>query len=520
MSNSVEGHPRASRALGEGHYERFRDEGIAAARRGNHDEARFKLRRAAEWNPADPQIWVWLSATTDDPAEQRNYLEYALAADPTNAIARRGLEMLARRAAGGGQPAPPPRAAPAPLPPLRCLHCGQLIPYVAGVDHVTCLHCHSPWEIIDGVIQPLRVTSDAPIPAASSTFLCTACGGLMKYDPRTAGLRCEQCGAVQQIEARNVGSDDEEAVLTHALRTARAHRWAEAHHAITCQQCGASSLLPPARGTECCPFCGSDHLIQSQETAGLIEPQAIIPMRVEQAAAQQALGTWLREGWFSPGDLHRQARTIELRPAYYPFWTFDATYVANWTAKVGERSRSGQFPFFFDDLLVPGTSRIPFSLSRRAEPFRVKEAVEFRPEFVAGWPMLLYDQSLADASIEARSVIVEEARATVEDKILVAEDKSDVQITSGEFSGQTYRHIYLPLWVGRYRYKAREYQVLINGETGTVGGEKPRSPRRLWVTGLVVALFVVAVLAFLWWLLAPIVSEIDWAELFRSRSRR
>jgi hypothetical protein len=38
----------------------------------------------------------------------------------------------------------------------------------------------------------------------------------------------------------------------------------------------------------------------------------------------------------------------------------------------------------------------------------------------------------------------------------------------------TFKHVLLPLWVGTYRYRGRQYPVLINGQTGKVSGEKPR----------------------------------------------
>jgi hypothetical protein len=44
------------------------------------------------------------------------------------------------------------------------------------------------------------------------------------------------------------------------------------------------------------------------------------------------------------------------------------------------------------------------------------------------------------------------------------------------WSGLTYKHILLPLWVGTYRYRNRRYRVLVNGQTGKVSGAKPNDP--------------------------------------------
>jgi Tfp pilus assembly protein PilF len=59
-------------------YRRIVNAGIAAVKAGDLQQARQLLHKATEMKLTDPDPWLWLSATTDDPAEQRDYLEYAL----------------------------------------------------------------------------------------------------------------------------------------------------------------------------------------------------------------------------------------------------------------------------------------------------------------------------------------------------------------------------------------------------------------------------------------------------------
>ena len=49
----------------------------------------------------------------------------------------------------------------------------------------------------------------------------------------------------------------------------------------------------------------------------------------------------------------------------------------------------------------------------------------------------------------------------------------------------------LPVWIANYRYQEKLFQILINGRTGKVSGERPYS---FWkIAGLVV--FIIAVVA-------------------------
>ena len=68
--------------------------GRDALRAGDRPRARQLLAQAAEYDRDNSEAWLWLSATTDDPDEQEQFLEWAVAANPGNAAARRGLALL------------------------------------------------------------------------------------------------------------------------------------------------------------------------------------------------------------------------------------------------------------------------------------------------------------------------------------------------------------------------------------------------------------------------------------------
>jgi len=57
-----------------------------------------------------------------------------------------------------------------------------------------------------------------------------------------------------------------------------------------------------------------------------------------------------------------------------------------------------------------------------------------------------------------------------------------------DYSGQTFKHILTPIWLLTYNYGARNFQVVINGYTGTIAGKYPKS----WVK---ITLAVLALLA-------------------------
>jgi hypothetical protein len=62
-------------------------------------------------------------------------------------------------------------------------------------------------------------------------------------------------------------------------------------------------------------------------------------------------------------------------------------------------------------------------------------------------------------------------------------------------------HVILPVWLGAYRYRGKSYSFAVNGQTGEVGGEAPRSRRMVALTVgyIAVGLAAVALVLMLLW---------------------
>ncbi len=440
------------------------NEGIAAVKGGNRQQAKRLLVQATQIRAADASPWLWLSATTDDPEEQRIYLERAVAAEPSNAAARRGLVMLSDK-----------------LDRDRLMEEGASI-------------------------QPRQAVE--PEEAQAEAHICPKCGGNMVFDIHKSELTCQYCGAIQVTEQRLV-ADAAEQVMDFVMPTTRAHRWAEAQQRVACEHCGAISILPPGQTADRCPYCGSNRFVTSHETMELVDPQVIALMKLGEQEVNRRVKAWFGKGLFAPDDLTSSARGIKLYPAYYPFWTFDGTLEIPWSCEVNEGTnknprwvqRSDSEFKFFDDILVPGIRAMPSSEVADIEPFDLKDLVEFSPEYLAGWNALTYDYPLADASLRAREKVIQQVRRTLYANIEPGHQKRNINTGAGKWSGLTFKHVLLPLWVGTYRYRGKEYRLLVNGQTGKVGGRKPRDTLKtimITVGGGLILIIIAAILILLW----------------------
>lgn len=424
-------------AFDEDQYRRTLNAGIAATKSGDFAEARRLLRKAAEMHPTDPQPWLWLSATTQNPKEQKEYLEYALAADPNNGAARRGLAILSGK-----------------LDRNRLLAEGEEV------------QARRPKE-------PLEAQ-------AEQVFRCENCGGRMRYEVSNQWLICEHCGTKRQLTLASV-ADEAEQVLDFVLPTTRGHTWAEAQHRLACNQCGAVTLLNIAERTTTCPHCGSSQLIESEESVELLQPNAIAPPKISPQQAGELVRQWLGKGLFIPDDLRKLAKTSTLRPVYYPFWTFDGILKMNWVCEVNRGSsrspvwvveRGEEFDIF-DDQWVPGVSALSEEEIRQLAPLDFKAVVGYDVAFLADWSVLAYNHSLAEASLDARERIAKRLRQNLYHKVLPGQEKRNLQGGAPEWSGLTYKLILFPFYIGHYSYRGKEYRLFVNAQNGKISGAKP-----------------------------------------------
>ncbi len=437
--------------------------GIGAAKAGDVDTARRLLSKAAQLHPTDATPWLWLSATTQDPAKQREYIESAFAADPHNGAARRGLALLSEKMAEE-----------------------TVLPEGSGVAPAD--------DTAPQKAEALRV------------FLCPNCGGTQVFSPASQDLLCTHCGTHTPIEHRPA-ADHAEQVLEFTLPTERGHRWAEAQTLLRCGRCGAETIFPAGSTAETCPYCGAHQWLETDETRAMLDPHVILPFQVDEQQAHRAIEKWLSQGWTTPDNITHLARSLKLRPAYYPFWTFDGTLEIQWSCEVNIGNnkapvwvpRSGVAHELFDDVLIPGLKNFSRQVLKSLAPFDLKSALAFSPAYLAGWPALTYDFSMADASLQARQQISRTLRRTLEARINIVQEKRHMRTGSVNWSDMTFKYALLPLWSGTFRYKGKPYTVWVNGQTGKVGGQRPRDRVKTvaWIGIILLVLSLIALLAFL-----------------------
>ena len=130
-------------------------------------------------------------------------------------------------------------------------------------------------------------------------------------------------------------------------------------------------------------------------------------------------------------------------------------------------------------------------LLRGIEPFPTGDLRLYDAGYVAGWVVERYQIDLVAAAQRARDAMDAKVQALCAQQI--PGDTFRNLVVRSDYSGQTFKHILAPVWLLSYTYGARAFQCALNGVTGAVRGEYPKSPWK--VALLVLAVFIVVVIA-------------------------
>ena len=354
---------------------------------------------------------------------------------------------------------------------------------------------------------------------------CPECGGDAEWSASKQALVCPYCGTVMPWSPGKdmPGETIREHELAGFLRSAgpETRDWRFEKREVKCQSCQAITLFEASRTAQRCEFCGSPSIVPVEATRDAITPAAVLPAKLSEPQVRDRLRQWYASRMFAPDRFKKAALTDTLHGLYLPYWTFDAHVHAAWTAMAGyiyfenvqrrgpdgrivtvaeQRIRwepaAGQLEYFFDDDLVPGTVGVQTALLRKVEPFptRGDELKPYEPAYVRGWVVERYQVDLrkaAELNLHQMDVSVRQLCASK----VPGDTQRDLQVET-QYQGRTFKHILVPAWLVSYTYGPKNYQILVNGHTGAIAGDRPISYVKVFFYIILPALILLLLVLF------------------------
>lgn len=350
-------------------------------------------------------------------------------------------------------------------------------------------------------------------------FSCQHCGSSMVYHVGSKQLRCQACGQQKAIIDRL--EPIKELPLDKALQQLKLKPLEQPNTQVTCTRCGAESDWDVESLSDLCPYCQTPIAKLDTENQRL-HIEAIVPFSIEKSQAFKHLKHWLKKRWFAPNVLKEMTgHNKQFEGLYVPHWTFDSltethyhglrgvyyteyvrrTRIVNGKAQTVDvpivRTRwfptSGRVSLLFDDVLVLASMLIPKTLTHRLRPWQLAQAVPYTPAYLAGLKSTYYQVDLNQAfQVAQRRMASDIDRAIRQD---IGGDTQQIHNKQTRYQNSTYKLILLPVWHSAFEYKGKTYQTIINGQTGKVVGQYPKSPSKI-VIAVIAGLILLGILAY------------------------
>jgi hypothetical protein len=348
---------------------------------------------------------------------------------------------------------------------------------------------------------------------------CAACGAQAQWHPAQQRLVCPFCGTEAPCGVNLTTGQIEEIDLVRALRETPddLRGWQTATRSVQCRSCKAVTVFEATRVGQQCDFCGSPALVDYTEIKAPIRPQSLLPFTVTESQVRESIRRWYASKWLAPNRFKSRALVDTVHGVYVPYWTFDAHVRCPWQADAGHyyyttetyrdnqgrrqtrqvrhvrwEPASGVVQHFFDDEKVPGTHGVDRTLLRQIEPFPTTDLVPYATAFLSGFVVEHYQVVLIDAAQQSQQQMHATLQAMCASQV-PGDTYRNLRIAP-QYSGQTFKHILVPVWLLTYMYRARNYQVVVNGYTGAIAGNYPKSAWKVFFLVLAVLLLVLLVL--------------------------
>jgi len=373
------------------------------------------------------------------------------------------------------------------------------------------------------------------------TFPCKSCGAKLSFLPGTSSLNCDFCGAANDFDEKT--TIVEELDLATWLKQLESKHETHEQEQIKCKNCGGEQTLPANLYASACIFCGTP-LTSKSYAQRLIKPKSIVPFKITKAEAQDKWRGWIKGLWMAPNALKKYVQNDGgIKGLYVPYWTFDANTYSTYSGQRGDNrtesysrtnssgervtqtrtvtdwmSVSGEVSYFHNDVLVSGTNNsanksasnagaeqalaqlgdvsraISSSFSNKLRTWNTSELVPYQEEYISGFQAEAYSIGLSAAFATGKQQIESTVQSLVRQDI--GGDQQRISSLNTQYSHLTFKHILLPMWMSAYLFKGKTYRFVVNGQTGEVEGESPKSGWKIFflVAGILLVLFIFLVM--------------------------
>ena len=269
---------------------------------------------------------------------------------------------------------------------------------------------------------------------------------------------------------------------------------------VGCDSCGARICFAAGQRTTRCPFCDIPLVADRPAIRDRPQPVFALGFAIDRDSAVKAVRQWLSRQKLRPSGMNAAAAQA-IAGVYLPCYLYSAAAHSRYQARIAEnytrlaidkdgagvrsgteyRDFAGRHATYVSDILVTASRGVSNDELQAIEPFDLSKLCRYSPAIIAGWnseePSLSTEDCLRLGRVEGNAAV-----ATLLRDYMPGDGVASLN-HSTEFTDESLDHTLVPVWVLAIRDHPQKppVRILVNGQTGKVGGKIPHSKAKLGV---------------------------------------
>lgn len=292
---------------------------------------------------------------------------------------------------------------------------------------------------------------------------CNNCNGVLVFDIDSKKMFCNQCFIFYDVERNNFPNINKKIEYFSP-------------EIYKCPDCGAKIKMRKSDTVKGCIFCGQQTILQETDPNSImstnyyVKPDYILTFSLTEEEAKDKVKTL----WKKYNKKEGKCKIISIQPVYMPYALYDINIKEKNTPNMRRNVKPKEYLF----------EKIPVNISNKyieerlldLEQFNFEELVQFdEDKIVDCYAELIEDVDEIENKENRDSLekfLEENIAKTPKHKEIW--DNHIISIESeGNVSCKKRDYVLLPVWFVTVEYEKNRFFLLVNGQNGTIVGEKP-----------------------------------------------
>jgi hypothetical protein len=231
---------------------------------------------------------------------------------------------------------------------------------------------------------------------------------------------------------------------------------------IKCKSCGASLPIKAGEVVITCEYCGSAVNVASGKDFFLAH--SIIPNKYDENSMRGIIKRWMGDGALKPANMASDSKITDMACVFLPFYIVHTNVTTKYK---GYYTRGGSRDERKGDLNREYFWKI---LGRRGSKFPTKEyEIPLKGKTNFNLSQIPAFAKYLNAELDERDAR-DLAKVELQDhqKFLLSEQIDEFALLNHDFKIEDIEFVHAPVWRADFIYNNKDYQILLDGATGTV----------------------------------------------------